>query len=119
MRRILSLALLTLLVGGCQKGAKNPKDNYDADARSGPDAKRSGAQTLLANKPHTDEISYVNQDQTDWYRVDLRGQPGVLTTKINWDNINSDVRIDVYDEFGQEIAASPVRDKRVTQKKLL
>jgi hypothetical protein len=112
---------LTLLAGGCHKGAKNAKDNFDADAKSGPDAKRSGAQTLLPNKPHTDEISYVNQDQTDWYRVELRGRPNppVLTTKINWDNVNSDVRIDVYDEFGQEISASPVRDKGVTQKQLL
>lgn len=119
MRRILSLTLLTLLAGCHPKGAKNPKDNFDADARSGPDAKRSGAQTLMPNRPHTDEISFANQDMTDWYRVDLRGRPGVLTTKINWDNLASDVRIDVYDEFGQEIAASPVRDKGVTQKKLL
>jgi hypothetical protein len=121
MRRILSLALLTVLAGGCHKDTKSSKDNFDADAKSGPDAKRSGAQTLLPNKPHTDEISYVNQDQTDWYRVELRGRPNppVLTTMINWDNVNSDVRIDVYDEFGQELAASPVRDKGVTQKKLL
>jgi hypothetical protein len=121
MRRILSLTLLTLLAGGCHKGAKNAKDNFDADAKSGPDAKRSGAQQLIANKPHTDEVNYANQDQTDWYRVDLKGRPNppVLTTKVNWDNVNSDVRIDVYDEFGQEIAASPVRDKGVTQKKLL
>jgi hypothetical protein len=122
MRRILSLALLAMLAG-CHngKGGKNAKDNYDADAKSGPDAKRSGAQMLIANKPHTDEISYINQDQTDWYRVELRGRPNppVLTTKINWDNAGSDVRIDVYDEFGQEIAVSPVRDKGVTQKQLL
>jgi hypothetical protein len=125
MRRILCIASLSLSIGvlGCgpKAGSKNAKDNYDPDGRSGADAKRSGAQTLEPNKPHTDEISYANGDRTDWYRVELRGRPNppVLTTKINWDNDASDVRIDVYDEFGQEIAASPVRDKGVKQKKLL
>jgi hypothetical protein len=126
MRRLLACSAFAMLAAasfGChnKKDAKNPKDNYDADAKSGPDAKRSGAQTLIANKPHTDEISYINQDATDWYRVELRGRPNppVLTTKINWDNVNSDVLIYVYDEFGAEISASPVRDKGVTQKQLL
>lgn len=121
MRRLLCIALLTSATVGCgpKAGGKMAKDNFDADARSGPDQKRSGAQTLEPNRPHTDEISYAGQDKTDWYRVELKGHAGVLTTKINWDNDASDVRIDVYDEFGQEIAASPVRDKGSKQKKLL
>ena len=42
----------------------------------------------------------------------------MLTTIINWDNANSDVNIDVFDAFGAQIAASPVRGKGEKQKKL-
>jgi hypothetical protein len=42
----------------------------------------------------------------------------VLTTLINWDNVGSDVNIDVFDAFGAQIAASPVRGKGEKQKKL-
>jgi hypothetical protein len=108
-----------VLASACATTGSPPASNFDADAKSGPDAKRSGAQKLDVNKPHTDEVSYNNQDKTDWYQVDLRGKAGVLTTLIHWDNDQSDVRIDVFDEFGQEIAASPVRDKGAKQKKLL
>lgn len=119
MRRIVCIATLVIAAGcGPKSGSKMPKDNYDADARSGPDAKRSTAQQLPVNKPHTDEVSYQNQDKTDWYQVELKGNTGVLTTLINWDNANSDVNIDVFDAFGAQIAASPVRGKGEKQKKL-
>ena len=118
MRRIPLIAVLVLAACGPKSGSKTPKDNFDADARSGPDSKRSTAQKLDVNKPHTDEVSYQNQDKTDWYEVDLKGQAGVLTTLINWDNANSDVNIDVFDAFGAQIAASPVRGKGEKNKKL-
>jgi hypothetical protein len=118
MNRIFLTVTLTL-AAACATTGSPPPSNFDADAKSGADAKRSGAQKLEVNKPHTDEVSYTNQDKTDWYQVDLRGKAGVLTTLIHWDNDQSDVRIDVFDEFGQQIAASPVRDKGAKQKKLL
>jgi len=118
MRRFSFIAILALAACGPKSGSKTPKDNYDADARSGPDQKRSTANKLDLNRPRTDEISYANQDKTDWYEVDLKGQAGVLTTLINWDNSNSDVNIDVFDAFGAQIAASPVRGKGEKQKKL-
>lgn len=119
MRRLALFALLSLAAAcGPKAGGKTPKDNFDADARSGADAKRSSANKLPINKPHTDEVSFANQDRTDWYEVDLEGKPGVLTTLINWDNANSDVNIDVFDAFGAQIAASPVRGKGEKQKKL-
>ncbi|HEX8951478.1 MAG TPA: PPC domain-containing protein [Polyangia bacterium] len=118
MRRFLLIALFAVAACGPKSGSKTPKDNFDADARSGPDAKRSSAQKLELNKPHTDEVNYQNQDRTDWYEVELKGQPGVLTTLINWDNVGSDVNIDVFDAFGAQIAASPVRGKGEMQKKL-
>ena len=70
------IALLALAACGPKSGSKTPKDNFDADARSGPDQKRSSAQKLDLNKPHTDEVSYANQDKTDWYVVELKGPPG-------------------------------------------
>ena len=117
MRRLPLVALLAMAACGPKSGT-TPKDNLDADSRSGPDQKRSSAQKLDLNKPHTDEVSYQNQDRTDWYQVDLDGRPGVLTTLINWDNVNSDINIDVFDAFGAQIAASPVRGKGEKQKKL-
>src|SRR4051812_27629843 len=118
MRRILLIAALALAACGPKSGSKTPKDNFDADARSGADQKRSTANKLDLNKPHTDEVNYQQQDKTDWYEVELKGQAGVLTTLINWDNANSDVNIDVFDAFGAQIAASPVRGKGEKQKKL-
>jgi hypothetical protein len=103
---------------GPKAGSKTPKDNFDADANSGPDGKRSTAIALDVNKPHTDEVNYQKQDRTDWYQVELKGHAGVLTTLINWDNGDSDVNIDVFDAFGAQIAASPVRGRGEKQKKL-
>src|SRR4051812_3233314 len=118
MRRFSFIAILALAACGPKSGSKTPKDNFDADARSGPDSKRSTANKLDINRPHTDEVNYQQQDKTDWYEVDLKGQAGVLTTLINWDNSGSDVNIDVFDAYGAQIAASPVRGKGEKQKKL-
>src|SRR5437588_2077449 len=106
MRRLPLIVILALAACGPKSGSKTPKDNFDADARSGPDAKRSSAQKLDINKPHTDEVNYQQQDRTDWYEVELKGKPlqPVLTTIINWDNANSDINVDVFDAFGAQIA---------------
>ncbi|HEY2744857.1 MAG TPA: PPC domain-containing protein [Polyangia bacterium] len=120
MRRIPLIALLLLAGCGPKAGGKTPKDNFDADARSGPDGKRSMATHLDLNKPHTDDVSYQNQDRTDWYVVDLKGKPAqpVLTIVLHWDNANSDLNVDVFDGLGGQISASPVRGKGETQKTL-
>ena len=120
MRRLSLIVVLALAACGPKSGSKTPKDNFDSDARSGPDAKRSTAQKLETNKPHTDEVNYQQQDRTDWYEVELKGKPQqpVLTTIINWDNANSDINVDVFDAFGAQIAASPVRGKGEKQKTL-
>jgi len=121
MRRTLSAVLLLALVpmlpllSGCPK----TPTNFDADAKSGPDGKRPGARVLIVNTPITDEVNYKNQDKTDWYVVDLKGKAGILTCKVNWDADTSDIQIDVYDEFGKEISASPVRNKGAKDKTLL
>ena len=92
---------------------------FDPDKKSGPDGKRSGAQVLRTNKSRTDEVSYANQDRTDWYVVTLKGPPNVLATEINWDNAKSDLMVDVFDEFGKQVSASPTRAPGSTQKTLL
>ena len=120
MRRSLFIALFAVAAAcGPKSGSKMPA-NFDADARSGPDGKRSSAQKLDINKPHTDEVNFQNQDRTDWYEVELKGKPQqpVLTTILNWDNANSDVNVDVFDAFGAQISASPVRGKGEKQKTL-
>src|SRR5438874_561139 len=101
MRRLALLSLLTFL--GC--GPKPPPP-FDADARSGPDGKRVGARTLQPNAPLSDSVSYELQDQTDWYLVQLPGKPGILTCELDWNNDKSDIAVDVFDEGGNQLAAS-------------
>jgi hypothetical protein len=114
MRTLLPLFLLTGLAG-CPK----KPDNFDADAKSGPDGRRTGAKAIMVNTPITDEVNYKNQDKTDWYALQLVGKPGILTTKVNWDNGGSDLQIDVFDEFGKQISASPARTGTAKDKTLL
>src|SRR5262245_37096606 len=118
MRRSIILPLL-LALASCDKTKTANDEKTAADTRSGPDGKRSGARDLKPNTPITDEISYRNQDRTDWYRVQLHGRAGVLNTSIHWDSEFSDVMIDVFDEFGKQISASPVRNKLAKEKALL
>jgi len=114
-------AALLIAAGACEpKKSKTANDEkFDADAKSGPDGKRSGARVLKPNTPVTDEVNFANQDKSDWYVVTLKGRPGVLNTLIHWDAETSDVMIDVFDEFGKQISASPVRNKGAKEKKLL
>jgi hypothetical protein len=115
--RLITFFALSLALGaGCH--TRYPK-NYDADARSGPDAKRPGANVLRVNKSRTDEVSFANQDETDWFVVTLKGQPGVLGVQLHWDNAKTDLMVDVFDEFGKQLSSSPTRSPGSTQKTLL
>jgi hypothetical protein len=122
MMRVRTLMILLAATAGCGDKKPNTANDaklVDADARSGPDGKRSGARILKVNTPITDEVNFANQDRSDWYVVTLKGRAGVLSTLIHWDNENSDVMIDVFDEFGKQISASPVRNRGAKEKSLL
>jgi len=118
-----ALPLTLLAVVGCgdaNKGKTANDEKKNADNSSGPDGKRSGARAIKPNSPITDEVSFLHQDMTDWYQVDLKGKAGVLNTILHWDSESSDVMVDVFDEFGKQISASPVRkDKQSKEKSLL
>jgi hypothetical protein len=101
MRRLALLSLVTIL--GCKPAPPPP---FDADARSGPDGKRVGARTLQPNAPLSDSVSYELQDQTDWYLVQLPGKAGILTCELDWNTDKSDIAVDVFDEGGNQLAAS-------------
>jgi hypothetical protein len=103
MRRLLLLPLSFLLVAGCKPAPPPP---FDAEAKSGPDGKRVGARTLQPNAPMSDSVSYEQQDQTDWYMVQLPGKPGILTCELAWTSDKSDIAVDVFDEGGNQLAAS-------------
>src|ERR1700751_305802 len=112
MRTALSFALpfafCATLGCGPKPAAKSGADaNFDADAKSGPDGKRSSAREIQTNAAVTDEVSFANQDKTAWYQVKLNGKPGVMGVTIHWDNDASDVVVDVFDEIGKEIQNSP------------
>jgi hypothetical protein len=107
MRRLLlptlAASALYLATGGCKPKEPPP---FDADARSGPDGKRVGARTLQPNTPISDSVNYEMQDQTDWYVVQLQGNPGILTCELEWSNDKSDIAVDVFDQGGNQLAAS-------------
>ena len=98
------LGLATLLSYGC-KPDKPPE--YDGDAKSGPDGKRSGAVLMQVNSTVTDDVNYDNQDQTDWKQVQLTGKPGIFSAELHWDNAAADLNVDIFDSLGQQIGASP------------
>lgn len=95
----------SLGVLGCPK--KDKLSQFDADAKSGADGKRPGAQTIATNTAATDEVNFDLQDQTDWKQVQLKGKPGILTVELRWDSAQADLNCDVFDSFGEQIAASP------------
>jgi hypothetical protein len=124
MRR---LALTTALLAAAACGPKTssnttPPPNVGStgpDAKSGPDGKRSGAKELKTNTAVTDEVTQPGGDKTDWWKVELKGKSGVLAAQVNWDQAGSDIMIDVFDDHGAQISASPVRGKGEQAKKLL
>lgn len=121
MRSLLRFSLAAVLAAGvpaCK--SKNQNDaKFDADAKSGPDGARSGAKVVRTNFPVTDEVNYKSQDKTDWYQVDLKGRPGILTCILKWDRLESDIAVDVFDELGKQLSASAPKGKNQKEKQLL
>jgi hypothetical protein len=121
--RAAALLVPLLVAAACGPAGKTAKtgndDKFDADAKSGPDGKRSTAREVKINTAVTDEVSFAGQDKTDWYLVRLLGKAGVLNTVVHWDADSSDVQIDVFDELGRQISASPVRNRGAKEKSLL
>src|SRR5947199_6769964 len=101
--RLLSASLLLSLSVGCPKKTVEKPPTFDPEANSGPDAKRSGAQPIEVNKQYTDNVDFDKADRTDWKQLDLKGKPGPLQVEVHWDNALSDLDVDVYDDFGQQI----------------
>lgn len=116
-RNLLSAAVVSALalpLAGCpQKGIADP------DAQSGADGNRSGARAILPNTTITDDVSYRGLDRSDWYSIRLEGKPGIFTVDIKWDSAGSDLIVDVFDENGTNLTATPTRRKQETDKRLL
>ena len=106
MRRLLVIPLTFVFVAGWAGCKPKPPPPFDADAKSGPDGKRVGARTLQPNVPISDSVNFQGQDQTDWYVVQLPGKAGILTCEVTWANDKSDIAVDVFDEGGNQLAAS-------------
>jgi hypothetical protein len=118
MRRLVLASLSLSLVAGCH--SKTPGEPpFDADLKSGPDGKRIGARAIRPNTSVSDEVNYQGQDQTDWYSVRLDGHTGLLTTELSWTRETSDLMVDVFDEWGVQLSASPPRSAGVRNKRLL
>jgi hypothetical protein len=124
MRRTLTRTLafgLALAAGGvaCKSKTAYDEKHFNADANSGPDGQRQGANPLKPNTKITADVNFKAQNKTNWYAIDLRGKPGVLITHVHWDTAESDVMVDVFDSFGKQLSASPARNKGAKEKQLL
>ena len=122
MRRPLLATAAGLSLWACLLGCpKKPdqKPQVDPDANSGPDALRSGALKIEVNKVSPpDDVNFDKQDMTDWKAVDLTGRPAQLTVFLRWDNVNSDINVDVFDAVGNQLISSPGPAPGTTEKKV-
>lgn len=117
MRPLFGIVLLALVAGcGPKRGPTYAQGEHGVETRR--ESRRSTAQWLTLNQPRTDEIALSRDNRADWFAVNLQGKPSVLTTIVTWDNLASDVDIDVFDPYGIQISASPPRGRGERQKRL-
>ena len=119
MRRLPLHRLLLWPPADPRPAAKRPKTPSTPTRARVPTRSARAAHKLDINKPHTDEVSYANQDQAPtgtW--SSSRASRACSPRSSTGTTSNSDVNVDVFDAFGAQIAASPVRGKGEKHKKL-
>jgi hypothetical protein len=97
---------------GEQKGGA-AKDGEDDDGD------RLKAKPSPINTPLDDSLNFAKGDKADWRKVQLGGKPGVATFEIHWDEDASDLDIDVFNKFGDNVGANPPRLNGQPLKKVL
>ena len=112
-RRIAATALLaaTLLSAGCasRRPPLSPAPP-DPEAKSGPDARRSGAIPIRVRQRVADEVSFPGGDRTDWKSLAL-DRTGSLLLDLRWDEPGSDLDLAVFDAVGGRIDGSPIESR--------
>jgi hypothetical protein len=98
MRRLALLVSVALAGLFARAAAKAPD----------PDGTRLGAAEVKANEAINDSVSLAD-DPVDWKKLQLAGTPGPATFTIHWDEPAADVALDVYNEDGVSVGASPQR----------
>ncbi len=101
------------------KGGKAVGGGGSAAAGAGEeDNTRITAKESKPNEVITDDVGLKKTDPVDWKRFDLPGNPGLIKVKVHWDDPSTELNVDLYDAFGENVAASPGK-QREPQKTLL
>lgn len=83
------------------------------------DNARSAAKESKVNEPITDNIDPAKKDPVDWKVFEVSGRPGIATAQLNWDDPEADLAVDVYNAYGEQLAASPPRGPSTAKKVLV
>ncbi len=92
------------------KGAKGKKGGGGGgdDGAAGDDDTRLTAKDAPVNQPISDSVDF-KKDRYDWRKVTFAGRPGIATFELHWDDEKSNLDIDIYNEFGDNVGKSPPR----------
>ncbi len=101
MKRLFSLAILTLLAFGC--GGTTP------EGQSGGDAERHQAKPMALGKAEGDSVSTPDGDRTDWKILEMQ-DAGALKVEVILDNPDAAIVMGLFDRYGKTVT-------RVTHRK--
>jgi hypothetical protein len=82
------------------------------------DGARAQAKDGHINVAVTDEVDPAKNDKADWRVFHLTGRSGFATVVLHWDEPSANLDVDLYDEMGANIAASPQRGPAPAKKLL-
>ena len=82
------------------------------------DNSRATAKESKVNEPITDTID-AKKDPVDWKVFEVSGRPGIATAQLNWDDPEADLAVDVYNAYGEQLAASPPRGPSTIKKAMV
>lgn len=103
--------------GALKKGDKKGDKGGDKGAAAGDkdeDGTRLGAVPSKANVPLDDEVSKEKKDAADWRKIELLGRRGYATFQVNWEDPATELKLDIYNDEGVNIASSPKRSGQQT-----
>ena len=81
------------------------------DKKEDEDGKRLEAKKTALNQPVNDELSLPKNDIMDWKAYDLSSIPAHtwVQFELNWDERESEILLDIYDQVGAQVVQSPGR----------
>ena len=83
------------------------------------DGDRLHAKDAPLNAPIDNQVSATKGDKYDWRKVIFGGKPGIATFELHWDEESSNIDVDVYNQYGDNVGKSPPKLEGQQVKKVL